>query len=56
MPHHFGHFQRAAMAHVETFCAALHHAVQFAGDLLRVVFEWRTDGMAGERNAADQNA
>ncbi len=56
MPHNFGRFQRAAMAHVETFGAALHHAGQFARDRLRIVFEWRTDGMASERNAADQDA
>ncbi len=56
MPHNFGRFQRAAMAQVETFGTALHHAVQFAGDRLWVIFEWRADGMAGQRNAADQDA
>ncbi len=56
MPHHFGRFQRAAMAHVETFGAGLYHTVQFARDRLWVVFEWRPDGTAGERNTADQDS
>jgi hypothetical protein len=56
MPHHFGRFQRAAMAQVETFGAALHQTVQFVGDRFRIVFERRPDCVAREREAADQNA
>ena len=44
------------MAHVRTSGAALHHALQFAGDQLRIIFEWRPDGMLGEGNAADQDS
>ena len=56
MPHDFGRFQGTAMAEVEAFRAALHHAVQFASNRLRVVFERWPDGAAGERNSADQNS
>ena len=43
------------MAHVEPGGAALHHALQFTGYGVRIIFERRTDGAAKEGNAADQD-
>jgi hypothetical protein len=43
------------MTHVEAFGASAYKAFQFAGNGLRVIFEWRTHCAAGERNAAEQN-
>ena len=56
MSHDFDRFQRATMAHIEALGSILHHALQFAGDRLGIVFEGRPDCATGKGDPADQNS
>ena len=46
---HFLGWQRAAVAQVEALRARVHQALQFVGDLVRVVVKRRALGAAGTR-------
>ncbi len=55
MPQNLGRAEGAAMTHMEAFGPTLHQAFQFAGNLLRVILEGRTDRPPLEGDAADQD-
>jgi hypothetical protein len=56
VPRHLRYTQRATVTHVEAGGTPMHQPLQLARDLFRVVFEGRTDGATGERDATDQDA